>query len=207
MAVGTEREEELKRIRELEDKYSSAKEEHRKLFIAVSKGKINEVSKVAQELTDAGVDVIEMGKILTDAMEMIGTKYRVRIVALPELLLSTMCFKKVLAAHAAEKKEAAGVVVLGVVQNDIHDIGKNLVAGMLQVYGYEVHDLGIDVPLEKFVEKAKEVNAHIIGITTLMTSTMPGLQRALYPATSRGAGPGAYELVSCEMYHVPEGEA
>jgi trimethylamine corrinoid protein len=63
-------------------------------------------------------------------------------------------------------------VVIGTVQGDIHEIGKRIVGTMLEVYGFEVHDLGADVPIEKFIEKAKELKADIVATSALMTTTM-----------------------------------
>jgi methylmalonyl-CoA mutase cobalamin-binding domain/chain len=71
-----------------------------------------------------------------------------------------------------------GTVVIGTIEGDIHDIGKRIVATMLRVYGFEVHDLGRDVPIDDFVDKAKELNADILGSSSLMTTTMGG-QRIL----------------------------
>jgi dimethylamine corrinoid protein len=88
--------------------------------------------------------------------------------------------------EAVEKK--LGIVVIGTVQGDIHDIGKRIVATMLEVYGFEVHDLGRDVPIEKFIEKTKEVNADIVAASALMTTTMVGqklLEEALQEAGIR----------------------
>ena len=67
-----------------------------------------------------------------------------------------------------------GTVVIGTIEGDIHDIGKRIVATMLRVYGFDVHDLGRDVPINNFIEKAKETNADILGSSTLMTTTMVG---------------------------------
>ena len=71
-----------------------------------------------------------------------------------------------------EAKEKKGVVVIGTVEGDIHEIGKRIVATMLEVYGFEVHDLGADVSTEKFIEKAKELKADIVATSALMTTTM-----------------------------------
>jgi methanogenic corrinoid protein MtbC1 len=85
-------------------------------------------------------------------------------------------------------EEKLGTVVIGTVQGDIHDIGKGIVATMLGVYGFEVHDLGRDVPIEKFIEKTKEVNADIVASSALMTTTMVAqnlLEEALQEAGIR----------------------
>jgi trimethylamine corrinoid protein len=85
-------------------------------------------------------------------------------------------------------KEKMGVVVIGTVQGDIHEIGKRIVGTMLEVYGFEVHDLGADVPIETFIEKAKELKADIVATSALMTTTMMSqkkLEEALKEAGMR----------------------
>jgi len=82
----------------------------------------------------------------------------------------------ILEAHlpAEQQEKKAGVAVLGTIEGDVHDIGKGIVATLMRVYGFEVHDLGRDVPLTSYVEKAKEVHATIVGSSALMTTTMVG---------------------------------
>lgn len=75
---------------------------------------------------------------------------------------------------AGSESKKLGVIVNGTVEGDVHDIGKSIVSTMLQSAGFEVHDIGRDVPIKNFVEKAKEVNANMIGISALMTTTLPG---------------------------------
>jgi trimethylamine corrinoid protein len=75
-------------------------------------------------------------------------------------------------ARRGTKQESLGVVVLGTIEGDIHDIGKNLVGTMLSAYGFEVHDMGIDVPAKQMVDKACQVNADILAVSALLTTTM-----------------------------------
>lgn len=97
---------------------------------------------------------------------------------LPELVTSAECMKAVLAVLKPEldrKREAAAVrgkVVIGTIEGDIHDIGKNLVAAMFSANGFEVHDLGADVKLQAFIDKAKAVGANFICLSALLTTTM-----------------------------------
>ena len=87
-----------------------------------------------------------------------------------------------------ERGVKLGIVVLGTIEGDVHDIGKGIVATMLRVYGFDVHDLGRDVPINAFIEKAKEVNANIVGSSALMTTTLVGqktLEKALRNAGLR----------------------
>ena len=87
-----------------------------------------------------------------------------------------------------KRQEKLGVIVIGTVEGDIHDIGKGIMVTLLRVHGYEVHDLGRDVPIEEFVKKAKEVNADVIGSSAMMTATQIGqkkLEEALKNAGMR----------------------
>lgn len=102
---------------------------------------------------------------------------------IPEILLCSDAMNEglaVLRPHIPQSSmEAKLKIVIGVVQGDSHDIGKNLVKIMLETAGYEVYDLGKDVPLSLFVEKAREVNADIVAISTLMSTTMKEMQRVI----------------------------
>ena len=88
---------------------------------------------------------------------------------------------KILRPHLPADTETGGKVkgVIGVVEGDTHDIGKNLVKIMMETAGFEMHDLGRDVPIEDFITKAKEVNAGLVCLSTLMTTTMPGMGRVI----------------------------
>jgi dimethylamine corrinoid protein len=76
-----------------------------------------------------------------------------------------------------ERQDTRGVIVIGTVEGDIHDIGKGIVATMLKVHGFEIHDLGRDVPIDQFVEKAKEVKADAVGSSAMMTTTQIGQKK------------------------------
>ncbi len=137
------------------------------------------------------IEVINEGFAL--GMIKVGDLFAKEAYALPEVLLSADAMQKaidLLTPHIPREavKKKLGIVVIGTVQGDIHDIGKRIVATMLEVYGFEVHDLGRDVPIEKFIEKTKEVNADIVAASALMTTTMVGqklLQEALHEAGIR----------------------
>ena len=88
-----------------------------------------------------------------------------------------------------------GRVVLGTVKGDIHEIGKNLVATMLSATGFEVFDLGVDVPFEKFAQKAREVNADIVGVSALLTTTMVGQKTVIEVLDDMGLRPRVKVMV------------
>lgn len=167
----------------------------KKIYEVVSTGKAKEAAQLGLDLHAAGVDSKDIAKVLIEAMNFVGHRYREREIALPQLILATHSFKKLLEPYVKETKGESGTVILGVVQNDIHDIGKNLVAGMLLVYGFEVKDLGKDVPLDKFIEAAKEMDADIVGAGTLLTATMPELEQIREKMEDAGLRPGVKYMV------------
>jgi trimethylamine corrinoid protein len=129
------------------------------------------------------------------AINEIGEKFSMGEMFLPELIQAAEVMKKVTGAvSAALPKEAAagqfhGTIVIGTVQGDIHDIGKTLVVTLLGVRGFAVHDLGRDVPTASFLDKAREVDANLIGSSALLTTTMPKqkeLEEALKEAGLKG---------------------
>lgn len=89
-------------------------------------------------------------------------------------------------AMPTESKYHIGTVVIGTIEGDVHDIGKNIVSSMLQVIGFDVYDLGKSVPAQFFVQNANEKKAEIIAVSALMTTTMPGMQRVIEWAVTKG---------------------
>jgi len=130
------------------------------------------------------VEVISEG--LSAGMTKVGDLFNNEEISLPFVIVAAEAMTKaieILEPHipAESKGKKAGTVVIGTIEGDIHDIGKRIVATMLKVYGFEVHDLGRDVPVQTFIDKAREVKADIIGSSTLMTTTLSG-QKALQEA-------------------------
>lgn len=139
----------------------------------------DEAEKVAREALELGVDpfvVINEGfsKGMAEAGELFerGELFLPHLIVASEGMVSAINILEESMPEQEEKK--VGVAVIGTIEGDIHDIGKGIVATMLRVYGFEVHDLGRDVPLKTFVETAKRVNADIVGSSALMTTTMTG---------------------------------
>ncbi|MBI3120657.1 MAG: corrinoid protein, partial [candidate division NC10 bacterium] len=123
-------------------------------------------------------------KGLIPGMDVVGEKFRRNEYYVPQVLLSARAMyagldllKPLLTQSAVD--EYPGTVVIGTAQGDLHDIGKNLVAMMLEGAGFKVFNLGRDVAPEKFVEAVKEKEATIVGISALMTTTMPGMKRTI----------------------------
>lgn len=147
--------------------------------------------KVAREAIETGMEANEaINEGLAKGMKVVGDKYEKQEYFIPEVLLCSdamMAGLEVLQPHLpTDNSKHAEKVVIGVVQGDTHDIGKNLVKIMLEASGYEVYDLGRNVPLQYFVDKALEVGARIIGMSTLMTTTMDGMRAVIEELEERG---------------------
>ncbi len=139
------------------------------------------VVEVAKEYLKQEFDAFEgIDKGLSVGMQRAGELYEEEEYYVPELLLCSDAMNAgidVLKPHIKkENSKKTGKIVMGVVQGDTHDIGKNIVKIMLETAGFEVYDLGRDIPMSEFVEKAKEVNADIIAMSTLMTTTMDNME-------------------------------
>jgi len=147
------------------------------LFVAIGKGKRNDVQAIVQKLVDEGADVLDMlmGSMIP-AMRDIGEKFSRNEVYVPEMLIAARAMQSGLdiiePLLAAKGHEPQGKVCVGTVKGDLHDIGKNLVVMMLKGAGYEVIDLGVDCSVEKFEEGVSE-GATIVLLSALLTTTMP----------------------------------
>lgn len=145
-----------------------------------------EIGDIAQEYVDAGHDALDgILKGLVDGMNRAGQMYEEEEYFVTDLLICSDAMYnglEILRPHLPQQDESNDTVhkcVIGVVEGDTHDIGKNLVKIMLETAGFEMHDLGRDVPLKSFIDKAKEVNADLICLSTLMTTTMPGMKEVV----------------------------
>ena len=141
---------------------------------------------IAAEYIEAGYEALDgVLKGLVDGMNRAGQMYEEEEYFVTDLLVCSDAMYNGLAAlrpHLPREKDSGAVnckCVIGVVEGDTHDIGKNLVRIMLETAGFEMYDLGRDVPLQSFVAKAKEVDARLICLSTLMTTTMPGMKEVI----------------------------
>ena len=147
-------------------------------------GEEDEVAKLTQNALDIGIpakEVLDLG--LLRGMDVVGGKFKNHEMFLPEVLLAARAMqagmdllKPLLAAEGAPTR---GKIVLGTVEGDLHDIGKNLVGIMLKGAGYDVVDLGYDVSPENFVETARRENSTVIGMSALLTTTMPVMKKVI----------------------------
>ena len=147
---------------------------------------------VEKELA-AGTDVNQLlQEGLISAMDAVGKAFSEGELFVPEMLMAAQTMKaglevlkpKLGGAGAA----SAGVIVIGTVKGDLHDIGKNLVGMMLEGGGFEVHDLGVDVEAKTFVEEVKKHNATILGLSALLTTTMPAMEETVAALKEAGLG-------------------
>ena len=146
----------------------------------VNTGKAKLIAAAVQEALDEGCNATDILGSMIEAMDIVGEKFKNGEIFVPEMLIAAKAMKKgveVLKPHLASGEAGAlGKVVIGTVAGDLHDIGKNLVAMMIESAGFEVIDLGVDVPAEKFVEAAAEDGVKIVACSALLTTTMPALE-------------------------------
>jgi len=148
---------------------------------SVIKGDIKSAVDETQQAMERGSSVqgiLDRGLIA--AMDEVGERFSRGIMFVPQMLRSAKTMQECMKLIQPHFKEgdftAKGKVVLGTVKGDLHDIGKNLVAMMMEGAGFMITDLGVDVSPEKFVEKVKEVNADILGMSALLSTTMPAMR-------------------------------
>jgi len=151
--------------------------------------------KKAVEITDAALKAGTNPKELVDkymipAMDEVGRRFEANEFFVPELLIAARAMKGALQLVrpllTAAKVQPAGKVVIGTVKGDLHDIGKNLVAAMLEGGGFEIIDLGVDVSAEKFVAAIKEKGANVVCLSALLTTTMPGMKDIIQAIAAAG---------------------
>ncbi len=139
------------------------------------------VTKAALSEGMAPKSILDEGLIA--GMDVIGGRFKRNEVYIPEVLIAARAMKMAMKVLEPELTKAGvqpiGKLVIGTVQGDLHDIGKNLVAMMLKGAGFEVIDLGVDVAPAKFVEEAKAKNAQLVGMSALLTTTMPGMEKTI----------------------------
>lgn len=135
------------------------------------------VKKLVNSALEKGIKPLDVLEALRRGLEKVGEKFEKQEYFLSELIMAGEIMKDLLNILKpyllSENPKAKGKIVLGTILGDLHDIGKDIIKTLLISSGFEVYDLGIDVPPEQFVEKAKEVDADIIGISALLSTTVP----------------------------------
>jgi corrinoid protein of di/trimethylamine methyltransferase len=155
------------------------KEQFKDMAQSVIDGEVEDAEHLARQAIEQGVDPLDaINQGFVVGVNHVGEGYAAGEMFLPDLVLAGEAMKAAVAVLEPEmkrrgtKRQMLGTVVMGTVEGDIHDIGKTLVATMLSATGFQVYDLGVDVPVETFLEKARKVNADVVGLSALLTTTM-----------------------------------
>src|SRR3972149_6066488 len=175
----------------------------KELVKAISEIQEDEALRLVEEAVEKGAD---LEGILTDcqaAMNIVGSRYEKGDYFLPELIMSGEMLKKIsdivkpkLGAGAGAKGVAKkGIVVLGTVKGDIHDIGKNIVGFMLDVNGFDVRDLGVDVAPQKFVEAIREFHPQVIGLSGFLTLAFDAMKETIEAVKAAGLREGVKIMI------------
>lgn len=154
------------------------------LHDAVIAGDAAATRSITELALKEGIDPVQLvDQYLVPAMDEVGRRFECNEYFVPELLLSARAMKGALEIIrpllVARGTEPVGRVVIGTVKGDLHDIGKNLVAAMLEGGGFEVIDLGVNVSPERFIQTVREKNAQIIAMSALLTTTMPAMKTTI----------------------------
>ena len=157
-------------------------EKMQKVFKLTQDGKNKEIGQAVQEALDAGCDPTAiLNDAMIGAMAVVGENFKKEIIFVPQMLAAARAMKagvEVLKPYLATGEAgSAGTIILGTVAGDLHDIGKNLVGMMFESAGFEVIDLGVDVPIQTFIDEVnKHKEASIVALSALLTTTMPSLR-------------------------------
>jgi 5-methyltetrahydrofolate--homocysteine methyltransferase len=157
---------------------------YQNLADSITRGDNVKSKETAQKLVDSGVSAVEiLNDGLMPGMDVVGKKFKANEMYIPEVLIAARAMhaamdviKPLLSESGTNTK---GKIIIGTVQGDLHDIGKNLVGMMLEGGGYTVIDLGVDVSPEKFAEEIKKSKVRLIGLSALLTTTMTGMKNVI----------------------------
>ena len=165
-------------------------------------GDPDEAERLAKQALEAGIDPLEaINKGFVAGVSFVGDQFSCGEMFLPDLVLAGDAMKKAVSILEPEmtrrgtQREILGKVVLCTVEGDIHDIGKTLVGTMLTASGFEVYDLGVDVPVDQLIEKARQVNANLVGVSALLTTTMAKQKTVVEKVKAAGLHPGIKIMV------------
>ncbi len=156
------------------------------LHTAVIAGETDPAQTLAEQALAADIaPLTAIDESLNPAMEIVGQKYETGEYFIPDLVMAAEAMKAAMGVFEPalmarqEQRQVLGTVVIGTVEGDIHEIGKSLVATMLSAAGFRVHDLGVDVPADQFVEQVRETGANVVGLSALLTTTMLGQEAVI----------------------------
>ncbi len=158
-------------------------------------GKAKEVEQMTKDALTEGRTVQEvLNEGLIAGMSVVGEDFKYNILYVPEVLIAARAMKagmavlKPLLSAKDSNVEPKGILIMGTVRGDLHDIGKNLVCMMAEGAGFEVHDIGVDQSLEKFLTAAEKYNANIVGMSALLTTTMTYMKTVIDGFKEKGLG-------------------
>lgn len=162
-----------------------------KMAEALIAGKQDEVKKLSQDALDKGIAAKQiLDKGLLAGMDVVGKRFKAGDMFIPEVLLCARCMHgamDILKPLLSESDAAgAGTYVIGTVEGDLHDIGKNLVSMMLEGAGFKVMDLGVDLNVDKLIDQVKALQPDILGLSALLTTTMPEMQKVIGELKAQG---------------------
>jgi methanogenic corrinoid protein MtbC1 len=163
----------------------------RELVEAIADMREDDAMKMVQEMLDRGEDPAQILEDCRLAMETVGKRFESNEYFLPELILAGEMLSKVASLTkprltAAAPSQTLGTVVIGTVQGDIHDIGKDIVVFMLDVNGFEVKDLGVDVPAEKFIEAIRKYSPSVVGLSGFLTLAYDSMRSTVKAISDAG---------------------
>ena len=162
-----------------------------KLVEAMAGMKEQEALGLAKEMLAGGEDPLKIMDLCREAVEVVGKRFEEGKYFLPELMMAGEMLKQISEMakpliQTEQKVERSGKVVIGTVEGDIHDIGKDIVTFLLDVNGFEVHDLGVDVPRQNFVDAIKEVEPQVVGLSGLLTLAYDAMKNTVEAIAEAG---------------------
>ena len=170
------------------------------LVEAISEMREDDAVRIANEMLDQGTSALDILDHCREAMAMVGKRYEAGQYFVSELILAGEMLRRIsdivkprLAEGVAVKK--LGKIVIGTVQGDIHDIGKNIVTFMLDVNGFDVKDLGVDVPVQKFVEAVKEFRPQVVGLSGFLTLAYDPMKNTIQALKDAGLREGVKVMI------------
>ena len=156
------------------------------LVDAMTQMREQEAIDLATKMLESGQDPLKILEFCREALEIVGKRFEEGKYFLPELIMAGEMLKKIskiakpyIKQESTEKAQAIGKVVIGSVKGDIHDIGKDIVVFLLDINGFEVHDLGVDVSAEKFIEAIKAEQPEVVGMSALLTTAFESMKNTI----------------------------
>ena len=154
-------------------------------------GKFNDIEEEVQRAVDSGTDLNRLiNDALISAMDIVGKRFADGDIYVPEMLVSAKTMKQGLdiikPLLTSGEAEHRGTIVMGTVKGDLHDIGKNLVIMMMEGAGFRIVDMGVDVKIEDIIDTVKKEEADVLGLSALLTTTMPEMQKVIVALDEAG---------------------